>query len=48
MGTVELILFAIMGLLLLGMIGLSIYALTRMNEISQICFLKCWHPSSTK
>ncbi|MCZ6530039.1 MAG: DNA recombination protein RmuC [Chloroflexi bacterium] len=35
MGTVELILFAIMGLLLLGMIGLSIFALTRMNEISQ-------------
>jgi len=35
MGTVELILFTIMGLLLLGVIGMSFYALTRMNEISQ-------------
>lgn len=35
MGTVELILFAVMGLLLLGVIGLSFFALSRMNHISQ-------------
>ena len=35
MGTAELILFAIMGLLLLGVLALSFYSLTRMNELSQ-------------
>jgi DNA recombination protein RmuC len=35
MGSAELIIFAVIGLLLLGVIGISFYALTRMNEISR-------------